>query len=79
MSANFILQQSRRCQTLEQSERFADVVISAHVMNGQHFKRTIKGYDIPNVIAGAGGYYHLRQMRCQPSGVLLALAQAGRG
>jgi len=56
----------------ELSGRRADAVISAHVMNYQRFTRTVGRHDIPYIIAGAGGYYHLHRMRRQPSGAPLA-------
>jgi hypothetical protein len=45
-----------------QSGRTPDVVLSAHVHNYQRFTRQWNGREVPMIVAGAGGYYHLHYM-----------------
>jgi hypothetical protein len=45
------------------SGRLADVVLTAHVHNYQRFTRRMSGRQVPFLVAGAGGYWHLHGMR----------------
>ena len=42
-----------------QSGVWPHMVFSGHVHNYQRFTRTIKGRQLPYIVAGAGGYWHL--------------------
>ncbi len=51
-----------------ESGRYADIVFAGHVHNYQRFTRRIDNRDIPYIVAGAGGYWHLHYMQKQPNG-----------
>lgn len=51
-----------------ESGRFADVILTGHVHNYQRFTRTVGDRDIPYLVVGAGGYWHLHYMQKQPNG-----------
>jgi len=51
-----------------ESGRFADVILTGHVHNYQRFTRTVGDRDIPYLVVGAGGYWHLHYMQNQPNG-----------
>ena len=51
-----------------ESGRYADIVLAGHVHNYQRFTRRIDNRDIPYIVAGAGGYWHLHYMQKQPNG-----------
>ncbi|MGI0060441.1 MAG: metallophosphoesterase family protein, partial [Nitrosotalea sp.] len=51
-----------------ESGRYADMVLAGHVHNYQRFTRRIDNMDIPYIVAGAGGYWHLHYMQKQPNG-----------
>ncbi|MBV9711777.1 MAG: metallophosphoesterase [Ktedonobacteraceae bacterium] len=42
--------------------RIPDAVFAGHVHNYQRFTRKIQGRDVPYIVAGAGGYWHLHYM-----------------
>jgi acid phosphatase type 7 len=42
--------------------RWPDLVVTAHVHNYQRFTRPAEGRQVPYVVAGAGGYWHLHYM-----------------
>jgi 3',5'-cyclic AMP phosphodiesterase CpdA len=44
------------------SGRVPDAVLTAHVHNYQRFTRTMQGRQVPYIVAGAGGYWHLHPM-----------------
>jgi hypothetical protein len=46
----------------EQANRAPDAVFTAHVHNYQRFTRTYQGRQIPYVVAGTGGYWHLHSV-----------------
>ncbi len=46
-------------QAVQASGRTPDMVFSGHVHNYQRFTRTTKAGDVPYIVAGAGGYWHL--------------------
>ena len=49
--------------SIADSKRIPNIVLSGHVHNYQRFSRKISGREIPYIIAGAGGYAHtLRAM-----------------
>jgi hypothetical protein len=43
-------------------------VLAGHVHNYQRFTRRVNGRDVPYIVAGAGGYWHLHQMALDASG-----------
>ena len=51
-----------------------DMVVTGHVHNYQRFTRTVHGdeggdeKEVPYVVAGAGGFWHLQAMQRQPDG-----------
>ena len=49
-------------QAIQKSGRTPDVVFAGHVHNYQRFTRALNGSDVPFVVAGAGGYWHLHYM-----------------
>jgi len=51
-----------------ESGRFADIVLAGHVHNYQRFTREIDERQIPYLVVGAGGYWHLHYMQKQPNG-----------
>ncbi len=51
-----------------ESGRVADMVLTGHVHNYQRFTRTINDRDVPYIVAGAGGYWHLHYMQNQENG-----------
>jgi len=55
----------------EESGRYADIVFTGHVHNYQRFTREFDGRQIPYIVAGAGGYWHLHYMQRQPDGSTL--------
>ena len=55
------------------SGRTADLVLAGHVHNYQRFTRDIGGSQVPYIVAGAGGYWHLHTMQKQPDGTNLAV------
>jgi 3',5'-cyclic AMP phosphodiesterase CpdA len=42
--------------------RMPDLVLSGHVHNYQRFTRQTNGRQVPHIVAGAGGYWHLHYM-----------------
>ena len=52
----------------ESSGRTPDLVLTGHVHNYQRFTRTANGRQVPYVVAGAGGYWHLHYMAKDASG-----------
>jgi hypothetical protein len=44
------------------ADRLPDLVISGHVHNYQRFTRAREGRQIPYLVVGAGGYWHLHNM-----------------
>lgn len=55
-------------QAVQASGRSPDVVLSGHVHNYQRFTRQVKGGDLPYIVAGAGGYWHLHYVAKDASG-----------
>lgn len=49
-------------KAIEISGRIPDLVIAGHVHNYQRFTRQYKGYQIPYIVAGAGGYHNLHRL-----------------
>lgn len=45
-----------------QAARLPDLVLSGHVHSYQRFTRTVQSRDIPYLVVGAGGYWHLHNM-----------------
>lgn len=50
------------------SGRVPDAVLTAHVHNYQRFTRTVQGRQVPYIVAGAGGYWHLHAMAAATPG-----------
>src|SRR5439155_25911329 len=44
------------------SGRTPDVVLTGHVHNYQRFTRRQNRHDVPYIVSGAGGYWHLHYM-----------------
>ncbi|HAE83198.1 MAG TPA: metallophosphoesterase [Ktedonobacter sp.] len=55
-------------QAIQKTNRIPDAVFAGHVHNYQRFTRVLNGRDIPYIVAGAGGYWHLHSMQ-KPQGV----------
>jgi hypothetical protein len=51
---------------INDSRRVPNLVLAAHVHNYQRIERTIDGSQIPFIVAGHGGYFHLHGMNIQP-------------
>ncbi len=49
-------------QAIEHTGRVPDAIFSGHVHNYQRFTRQMQGRDVPYIVAGAGGYWHLHYM-----------------
>lgn len=47
---------------IQAAGRVPDAVLTAHVHNYQRFTRSLEGRQVPYVVAGAGGYWHLHYM-----------------
>ena len=52
-----------------QSGVLPDMVLTGHVHNYQRFTRTISGRQIPYIVAGAGGYWHLHNVNTGTSAI----------
>ncbi len=46
-------------RAIQKSGRKPDIVLTAHVHNYQRFTRVLDDYEIPYIVAGSGGYWHL--------------------
>jgi acid phosphatase type 7 len=53
---------------VQQSQRWPDLVCAGHVHNYQRFTRTLANREVPYIVAGAGGYWHLHNMAKDPEG-----------
>jgi hypothetical protein len=58
-------------QVIQKTQRYPDAVFAGHVHNYQRFTRAIVGRQIPYIVAGAGGYWHLHYMQKNPDGTPL--------
>ena len=56
-----------------QAGRMAEVVCAGHVHNYQRFTRAVNGWQVPYIVAGAGGYWHLHYVAKQADGSDLPL------
>lgn len=65
--------QSMLDDAFQQSKRIADIVFSGHVHNYQRYTREFAGRQLPYVVAGAGGYWHLHYMAKMQNGEKLTL------
>jgi hypothetical protein len=61
------------------SGRTPHAVFAGHVHNYQRFTRRVNGRDVPYIVAGAGGYWHLHQMALDASGGQLPVPWAVPG
>jgi 3',5'-cyclic AMP phosphodiesterase CpdA len=55
-------------QTIQKTGRTPDAVLSGHVHNYQRFTSHINGRDVPFIVAGAGGHWHLYALRNDQNG-----------
>lgn len=53
---------------IQQTGRWPDLVFAGHVHNYQRYTRAQASRDIPYIVAGAGGYWHLHDMAKDPQG-----------
>src|SRR5579883_1575606 len=53
---------------IQQSGRWPDLVFAGHVHNYQRYTRAQANREIPYIVAGAGGYWHLHAMAKDPQG-----------
>lgn len=53
---------------MDKAGRIPDAVFTGHVHNYQRFTRNLNGRDVPFIVAGAGGYWHLHYMVNGPDG-----------
>jgi len=53
---------------VQQSQRWPDLVCAGHVHNYQRFTRTLANREVPYIVAGGGGYWHLHNMAKDPEG-----------
>lgn len=53
---------------VDASGRVPDAVLTGHVHNYQRFTRSVKGSQVPYIVAGAGGYWNLHRMARDDSG-----------
>jgi hypothetical protein len=49
-------------QAMQSSGRTPDLVLCGHVHNYQRFTRDMNGAQVPYIVSGAGGYWHLHYM-----------------
>ena len=49
-------------QAIQATKRVPDAVFAGHVHNYQRFTRAYQDRQIPYIVAGAGGYWHLHQV-----------------
>jgi hypothetical protein len=49
-------------QAIQASGRVPDAVFAGHVHNYQRFTRTINGRNVPYIVTGSGGYWHLHKV-----------------
>jgi acid phosphatase type 7 len=55
-------------QAFKNTRCIPDVVLSGHVHNYQRFTLSTDGHEIPYIVAGAGGYWHLYYLRKDRNG-----------
>src|SRR5262249_50347922 len=60
-------------KAFDDAGRMADIVLAGHVHNYQRFTRTANRRQVPYIVAGAGGYWHLHYVAKQPDGSHLPL------
>jgi acid phosphatase type 7 len=53
---------------IQQTGRWPDMVLAGHVHNYQRFTRNVAGRDMPYIVAGAGGYWHLHAIATDAQG-----------
>ena len=49
-------------KAVKQAGRRPDIVFAGHVHNYQRFTRVVDGRQVPYIVAGAGGYWHLHRI-----------------
>lgn len=55
-------------KAVKTSGRTPDIVFTGHVHNYQRFTEVVNKREVPYIVAGAGGYWHLHYVRKQPDG-----------
>ncbi len=51
------------------ADRMPDMVVGGHIHNYQRFTRTLQnGWEVPYIVAGGGGYWHLHYQAHNPDG-----------
>lgn len=55
-------------KAIQQSGRWPDLVFAGHVHNYQRFTRSVSEREVPYIVAGAGGYWHLHPIAKSPQG-----------
>jgi hypothetical protein len=58
-------------QAITASGRTPEMVVAGHVHNYQRYTRTREGRQVPYIVAGAGGYWHLHTMAKDATGAAL--------
>jgi hypothetical protein len=58
-------------QVVQKTRRYPDAVFAGHVHNYQRFTRAINRRQIPYIVTGAGGYWHLHAMQRSADGSIL--------
>ena len=58
-------------QAIAESGRTPDLVVAGHVHNYQRYTRTREDRQVPYIVAGAGGYWHLHTMAKDANGAAL--------
>lgn len=53
---------------IAETQRWPDLVLAGHVHNYQRYTRTLADREVPYLVAGAGGYWHLHRMATDPQG-----------
>src|SRR5438874_10509640 len=61
----------------QEAKRWPDLVLSGHVHSYQRFTFEQDGRSLTYVVAGAGGYWHLHDMRSQSDGTALTAPSPG--
>jgi hypothetical protein len=55
-------------QAVQSAGRMPDMVLSGHIHNYQRFTRRVGDWEVPYIVAGGSGYWHLHYMAKLPGG-----------
>jgi hypothetical protein len=58
-------------QAVQNSGRMPDLVLSGHIHNYQRFTRLVNNWEVPYIVAGSSGYWHLHYMAKLPGGAYI--------